>query len=194
MKRFDEDQFKQSLHRAPWDIVFVFEDIDDVVYAWEDTFNNILDVHCPWREKRVKQATQPPWMTKSVIKSGHPEISPGGVQNEKIENPQTLPEYRSRWTISRKHTLSSNRFLFFANGSKIGLAALTSVLRGPHNALFERRLKINKTVNLTTEYLNEKNTYLRTVWSVICPILSRTKFLGDFCFSSIFHSFRRTKK
>lgn len=47
MKRFDEDQFKQSLHRAPWDIVFVFEDIDDVVYAWEDTFNNILDVHCP---------------------------------------------------------------------------------------------------------------------------------------------------
>ena len=28
--------------------------------------------------------------------SGIPEISPGGVQNEKIENPQTLPEPRSR--------------------------------------------------------------------------------------------------
>jgi len=27
-----------------------------------------------------------------VFKSAHPEISPGGVQNEKIENSQTLPE------------------------------------------------------------------------------------------------------
>ena len=30
------------------------------------------------------------------FKSGRPEISPGGVQNENIENPQTLSEYRSR--------------------------------------------------------------------------------------------------
>ena len=72
MKRFDEDQFKQSLHRtpySPWDIVFVFEDIDDVVYTWEDAFNNILDVHCSWLGKRVKQTTQRPW--KSVIKQLH---------------------------------------------------------------------------------------------------------------------------
>ena len=42
-----------------------------------------------------------------------------------------------------KKSLSSIRFLFYANGHKIGLAALTSVSRGPHNALFELRLKIN---------------------------------------------------
>ena len=30
------------------------------------------------------------------IRSGNPEISPGGVQNEKIENSQTLPGHRSR--------------------------------------------------------------------------------------------------
>ena len=30
-----------------------------------------------------------------ILKSGSPEISPGGVQNEKIENSQTLPESRS---------------------------------------------------------------------------------------------------
>ena len=71
MKRFDEDQFKLSLHQAPWNIAFVFDDIDDVVYAWEDTFNNILDAHCPWREKCVKRTTQPPWMTESVVKQLH---------------------------------------------------------------------------------------------------------------------------
>jgi len=130
----------------------------------------------------------------SVFKSNRPKISPRGVQNEKIENPQSLPGYRSGWTISRKNTVSSIRFLFYANGDKIGLAALTSVSRAPNNALFELRLKINKTVNLATKYLNEKNTCLRTVWNIICPILSQTEFLVDFCFSSIFHSFWRTKK
>ena len=82
---------------------------------------------------------------------------------KKIENPQTLPGYRSGLTISRKNTVSSIRFLFYGNGDKIGLAALTSVSRAPNNALFELRLKINKTVNLAIEYLNEKNTCLRTV-------------------------------
>ena len=47
MKHFDDYQFKLSLHRASWDIALVFDDIDDVVYAWEDTFNNILHPHCP---------------------------------------------------------------------------------------------------------------------------------------------------
>ena len=31
---------------------------------------------------------------KRIFKSNRPKISPGGMQNEKIENPQTLPEYR----------------------------------------------------------------------------------------------------
>ncbi|RMX38343.1 hypothetical protein pdam_00005496 [Pocillopora damicornis] len=36
------------------DRLAIFLDIDDVVYTWDDTFNNILDIHCPWREKCVK--------------------------------------------------------------------------------------------------------------------------------------------
>ena len=129
-----------------------------------------------------------------LLKSGNPEISPGGVQNEKIEDPWTLPESGSGRTISRKNTLSPIRFLFYAKGGKIGFVALTSASRGPDNPLFERRLKINKTVNVTIDYLNEKNTYLRTDWNSICLILSRTKFLGDFCFFPISHSFCRTNK
>ena len=98
---------------------------------------------------------------KIALKSGSPKT--GGVQNEKIGNLQTLPEYSSGWIISRKNILSSIGFLFYANGDKISLAAPTSVSRAPHNTLFELRLKTKKTVNLAIEYLNEKNTYLRTV-------------------------------
>ena len=71
MKSFDEDLFKQSLKSTPWESVFVFEEIDDIVYAWEELFNNALNDHCPWREKRVKYATQPPWMSNAVIKRLH---------------------------------------------------------------------------------------------------------------------------
>jgi len=36
-----------------------------------------------------------PYLWAVALKSNRPKISPGGMQNEKIENPQTLPEYRS---------------------------------------------------------------------------------------------------
>ena len=71
MKHFDGKQFLQSLLQAPWDTAFLFDDTDDVIYAWEQIFNSVLDSLCPWHEKRLKQATQPQWMTKAVIKQLH---------------------------------------------------------------------------------------------------------------------------
>ena len=71
MKHFKEEEFKQSLQPAPWETAFVFDNVDDIVYAWEEIFNEILHAHCPWRGKRVKQAFQVPWITKSVIKQLH---------------------------------------------------------------------------------------------------------------------------
>ena len=60
--------------------------------------------------------------------------------------------------------MSPTRFLFYANGGKIGFEALTSASRGPDNPLFERRLKINKTENVTIDYLNEKeHVFLNTL-------------------------------
>jgi len=49
---------------------------------------------------------------------------------KKIENPQTLSEYRSRQTISRKITFSSIGFLFYAYGERVGSEALTLVFTG----------------------------------------------------------------
>ena len=60
-----------------------------------------------------------------------------------------------------KNTLSPTGFLFYANGGKISFAALTSTSRGLDNPLFERRLKMNKTENVTIDHLNEKDTYLK---------------------------------
>ena len=53
MKQFDENRFKEALSQAPWDTVFVFDEIDDMLDSWESLFNSVLDENCPWREKRV---------------------------------------------------------------------------------------------------------------------------------------------
>ena len=34
-------------------------------------FNDAVDTHCPWREKRVKRPNQDPWMTKGILEQLH---------------------------------------------------------------------------------------------------------------------------
>ena len=58
MKQFDENRFKEALSQAPWDTVFVFDEIDDMLDSWESLFNSVLDENCPW-------------MTSSVLKQLH---------------------------------------------------------------------------------------------------------------------------
>ena len=62
MKTFNEAHFKCTLKETPWDSVFVFEDIDDILSAWETLFNDALDLNCPWQIKRVKQVNNMPWL------------------------------------------------------------------------------------------------------------------------------------
>ena len=71
MKQFDENRFTEALIQAPWDTVFVFDEIDDMLDSWESVLNTVLDEICSWREKRVKRAVQAPWMTNSVLKQLH---------------------------------------------------------------------------------------------------------------------------
>ena len=71
MKDFDELRFVSTLKDIPWDTAFVFDTIDDMLGTWEQLFNNALDQHCPWREKRVKTEKQAPWMTREVLQHLH---------------------------------------------------------------------------------------------------------------------------
>ena len=60
MRKFNEKQFKASLKQVPWDTIFTFDDLDDMVESWESLFNQVLDSQCPWSEERASRATQPP--------------------------------------------------------------------------------------------------------------------------------------
>ena len=67
MKFFDANRFVETLRSLPWETIFIFEDVEDMLSAWETLFNRALDAHCPWREKRVSREKQTPWMTKAII-------------------------------------------------------------------------------------------------------------------------------
>ena len=70
-KTFDENDFKRDLSQVPWDTVFAFDDINDMLHSWELLFNDVLDLHCPWREKKIKRDSQPKWINENILKHLH---------------------------------------------------------------------------------------------------------------------------
>ena len=39
MKQFNENRYKETLSQAPWDTVFVFDEVDDMLDSWESLFS-----------------------------------------------------------------------------------------------------------------------------------------------------------
>ena len=44
-KKFNEEEFNKDLQLGPFHAAYVFEDIDDIYWAWEELYKNILDDH-----------------------------------------------------------------------------------------------------------------------------------------------------
>ena len=68
MKNLNEAEFQSNLRQAPWDTVFLFDDIDDILYNWESLFNSVIDPLCLWRVKRVTKANQVSWLNGLILR------------------------------------------------------------------------------------------------------------------------------
>ena len=68
LKKMNKEAFIRDLNDAPWDAAFVFDDIYEIVDAWYDIFNTILDKHAPVITKRIKRNSQPKWFTEDLNK------------------------------------------------------------------------------------------------------------------------------
>ena len=64
-KNFDEKSFKSDLVNAPFHVTECFEDMDDILWAWQSLFNTICDNHAPWKEVKIKSQA-PPWITSDI--------------------------------------------------------------------------------------------------------------------------------
>ena len=66
-KNFNEQTFKSDLQDAPWDLIKVFDDTNDVVDTWSHMYLSIVDKHLPLKSHRVKYKQQPKWINPEII-------------------------------------------------------------------------------------------------------------------------------
>ena len=50
-KHFNEQEFISDLQSAPWDIIKLFDDTNDVVDTWSPIFLNIVEKHLPMKSQ-----------------------------------------------------------------------------------------------------------------------------------------------
>lgn len=53
MKNFKNDEFLQDLSNQPWSVCDCFEDPEDSLDMWVKLFTDCIDLHAPWKDKRV---------------------------------------------------------------------------------------------------------------------------------------------
>ena len=63
--KFNSEHFRKDIEEAPWLVCSVFNDTDDVYWAWSHLFNNICERHAPYREVKVRQNSLP-WITPQI--------------------------------------------------------------------------------------------------------------------------------
>ena len=67
IKNLNKEQFIATLKEAPWDPAFIFDDPDDVVDAWYDIFQGVVDRFLPLKGNQVKRKFQPKWFNNHIV-------------------------------------------------------------------------------------------------------------------------------
>ena len=55
-KSFNDEAFNKDLECVPFNVAYVFDDVDDICWAWEKMYTNVLDDHAPIKSKRCRNA------------------------------------------------------------------------------------------------------------------------------------------
>ncbi len=62
------DSFLADLETVPWSIIDTFDNINDALETWYVLFLDVVNVHAPLTEIRVKRAKQPDWFNDEIVK------------------------------------------------------------------------------------------------------------------------------
>ena len=64
-KKLDLDVFRYDLATAPFHVASVFDDADDIQWAWQNLFDNICNHHAPWKQVKIR-STSAPWISDEI--------------------------------------------------------------------------------------------------------------------------------
>ena len=62
-KNISIDNFLSDLDRVPWNTLEMFNDPNEALEQWYCLFNSVLDIHMPFKTRRVKIQHQPEWFS-----------------------------------------------------------------------------------------------------------------------------------
>ena len=61
-------QLKKDLEQVPWNIIELFDDIDDILWCWQSLFKYEISQHVKTRKVKVR-SNNLPWMTGEIRKA-----------------------------------------------------------------------------------------------------------------------------
>ena len=64
-KQFKVDQFRADIIALSFQVTRLFEDKDDVLWAWNKIFKDICDLHAPVERVRVRSRSSP-WINNDI--------------------------------------------------------------------------------------------------------------------------------
>lgn len=58
-KQFNAETFKADMEQTPFYIASVFDDMDDILWAWNQLLRGVCDSHAPLKEIKVRSVSSP---------------------------------------------------------------------------------------------------------------------------------------
>ena len=68
MMKENPKPFQDDLNSVPWWTCSIFEDVDDIAWAWENLFNDVVNCHVATRRVKARQRSLP-WMNSEIRKA-----------------------------------------------------------------------------------------------------------------------------
>jgi hypothetical protein len=90
---FDSTTFVADISSAPFNVAYVFDDIDDIYWAHEHILNNIIDEHLPVKEKKPR-VNKPPFFNSTLRRAVY--------QKKMLFNKFKQSKSNSTWEAYRK--------------------------------------------------------------------------------------------
>ena len=66
-KNINIEQLKEDFQSTPWQLIELFDDVNDALWCWEQLFKRVITDHIKTRKIKVKSNNQP-WMTGDMRK------------------------------------------------------------------------------------------------------------------------------
>ena len=68
LRSLDHEKFIKTLYETPWVIIFVSDEVDDMVNGWYSLLNEAIDANASLKRKRIRDDTKQKWSSPAILK------------------------------------------------------------------------------------------------------------------------------